>query len=118
MRGLLRTAPRCCADVCRAAKVSCAGAAGAQAFSAERMPLFCDVALPVPLDRTFTYAVGEEQRPAVGGRVVGPVQALRVQHGGRDAEHEGGDEEGVLHRHAGNLCWMATTERSRRVSGE
>ena len=33
------------------------------------MPAFCDVAVPVPLDRAFTYALGE-QVPAVGARVL------------------------------------------------
>ena len=33
--------------------------------------LYCDVALPVPLDATFTYAAGELD-PVVGGRVVVP----------------------------------------------
>ncbi len=30
------------------------------------MPVYCEVALPVPLDRTFTYAVGADQRPTRG----------------------------------------------------
>jgi primosomal protein N' (replication factor Y) len=34
------------------------------------MPQFCDVALPVPLDATFTYRVAEGQMPVVGGRVI------------------------------------------------
>jgi primosomal protein N' (replication factor Y) len=33
------------------------------------MPLFCDVALPVPLDQTFTYAVNGVV-PMVGARVL------------------------------------------------
>ncbi|HTW46890.1 MAG TPA: primosomal protein N' [Acidobacteriaceae bacterium] len=33
------------------------------------MPAYCDVAVPVPLDRVFTYAVGE-QAPAIGARVL------------------------------------------------
>ncbi|HEX4038200.1 MAG TPA: primosomal protein N' [Acidobacteriaceae bacterium] len=37
------------------------------------MPQFCDVALPVPLDRAFTYAVGREA-PIVGGRVLVPFR--------------------------------------------
>ena len=37
------------------------------------MPLYCDVALPVPLDRVFTYALGESQ-PAVGARVLVPFR--------------------------------------------
>jgi primosomal protein N' (replication factor Y) len=38
------------------------------------MPYFCEVALPVPLDRTFTYAVREEQQPARGKRVIAPFR--------------------------------------------
>lgn len=37
------------------------------------MPLYCDVALPVPLDRAFTYAV-EQRTPAVGARVLVPFR--------------------------------------------
>jgi primosomal protein N' (replication factor Y) len=37
------------------------------------MPEFCDVALPVPLDRVFTYLAGEPQ-PAVGARVLVPFR--------------------------------------------
>src|SRR5579875_1090411 len=35
------------------------------------MPVYCDVALPVPLDRAFTYAIGQET-PVVGARVLVP----------------------------------------------
>ncbi len=39
------------------------------------MPLFCDVALPVPLDRVFTYSVNDEaELPAVGCRVIVPFR--------------------------------------------
>ncbi|GAC1358033.1 MAG: hypothetical protein NVSMB3_04990 [Acidobacteriaceae bacterium] len=41
------------------------------------MPLFCDVALPVPLERMFTYAVGERV-PAVGARVLVPFSGQRL----------------------------------------
>ena len=41
------------------------------------MPLFCDVALPVPLDRSFTYAVGE-RAPRVGARVLVPFSGQRL----------------------------------------
>ncbi|HEY1767375.1 MAG TPA: primosomal protein N' [Terracidiphilus sp.] len=34
----------------------------------------CEVALPVPLDRTFTYAVGDGQRPRRGARVIAPFR--------------------------------------------
>jgi len=37
------------------------------------MPAFCDVALPVPLDRAFTYALNGQQ-PPVGGRVLVPFR--------------------------------------------
>lgn len=37
------------------------------------MPAYCDVAVPVPLDRAFTYAVGE-QAPSVGARVLVPFR--------------------------------------------
>ena len=38
------------------------------------MPSYCEVALPVPLDRTFTYAVREGQRPLRGARVIVPFR--------------------------------------------
>ena len=38
------------------------------------MPAFCDVALPVPLDRVFTYATSEACQPAIGCRVVVPFR--------------------------------------------
>src|SRR5271168_3780645 len=39
------------------------------------MPSFCDVALPVPLDRVFTYSVNDEaEPPAVGCRVIVPFR--------------------------------------------
>ena len=37
------------------------------------MPAFCDVALPVPLDRAFTYALGDAA-PAIGARVLVPFR--------------------------------------------
>jgi primosomal protein N' (replication factor Y) len=37
------------------------------------VPAFCDVALPVPLDRTFTYALGPAT-PSVGARVLVPFR--------------------------------------------
>jgi primosomal protein N' (replication factor Y) len=36
------------------------------------MPTYCEVALPVPLDHTFTYGVREEQTPLRGARVIVP----------------------------------------------
>ena len=38
------------------------------------MPLYCEVALPVPLERTFTYAVQEGQHPQRGTRVIAPFR--------------------------------------------
>jgi len=38
------------------------------------MPACCEVALPVPLDRAFTYAVREGQRPQRGARVIAPFR--------------------------------------------
>jgi primosomal protein N' (replication factor Y) (superfamily II helicase) len=37
------------------------------------MPAFCDVALPVPLDRAFTYAI-EHTIPSIGARVLVPFR--------------------------------------------
>src|ERR1700754_4774556 len=41
------------------------------------MPLFCDVALPVPLDQTFTYSVNGTA-PVVGVRVLVPFSGQRL----------------------------------------
>jgi primosomal protein N' (replication factor Y) (superfamily II helicase) len=38
------------------------------------MPACCEVALPVPLDRTFTYAVRDGQAPRRGARVIAPFR--------------------------------------------
>ncbi len=39
------------------------------------MPRFCDVALPVPLDRVFTYCVNDQaEPPAIGCRVIVPFR--------------------------------------------
>ena len=38
------------------------------------MAIFCDVVLPVPLDRAFTYKLKNEDAPPVGGRVVVPFR--------------------------------------------
>jgi primosomal protein N' (replication factor Y) len=38
------------------------------------MPAYCEVALPVPLDRAFTYAVREGQLPRRGARVIVPFR--------------------------------------------
>jgi len=39
---------------------------------------FCDVALPVPLDIVFTYAVPDGMQPVVGGRVLVPFRQQRM----------------------------------------
>jgi primosomal protein N' (replication factor Y) (superfamily II helicase) len=38
------------------------------------MPAYCEVALPVPLDQTFTYSVREDQSPQRGARVIAPFR--------------------------------------------
>ncbi|MGD0548833.1 MAG: DEAD/DEAH box helicase, partial [Terracidiphilus sp.] len=38
------------------------------------MPAYCEVALPVPLDRVFTYAAPEGQLPRRGARVIVPFR--------------------------------------------
>ena len=42
------------------------------------MPDFCDVALPVPLDQTFTYKLPEGMEPQVGARVLVPFRQQRM----------------------------------------
>jgi len=42
------------------------------------MPLFCDVALAVPLDIAFTYAIPPGMEPVVGGRVLVPFRQQRL----------------------------------------
>jgi len=42
------------------------------------MPACCEVALPVPLDRVFTYAVREGQLPQRGARVVVPFNREKL----------------------------------------
>ena len=43
------------------------------------MPAFCDVAVPVPLDATFTYSIPENlPEPCVGGRVIVPFREKRL----------------------------------------
>ena len=38
------------------------------------MPAYCEIALPVPLDNTFTYAVRPDQGPLRGARVIAPFR--------------------------------------------
>src|SRR5450755_307671 len=42
------------------------------------MPLFCDIALAVPLDMVFTYAIPPGMEPVVGGRVLVPFRQQRM----------------------------------------
>jgi primosomal protein N' (replication factor Y) (superfamily II helicase) len=42
------------------------------------MPLFCDVALAVPLDMVFTYDIPPGMDPVVGGRVLVPFRQQRL----------------------------------------
>src|ERR1019366_305539 len=42
------------------------------------MPLFCDVALAVPLEMAFTYAIPPGMEPVVGGRVLVPFRQQRM----------------------------------------
>lgn len=42
------------------------------------MPLFCDVALAVPLDLVFTYSIPAGMEPVVGGRVLVPFRQRRM----------------------------------------
>ncbi len=42
------------------------------------MPLYCDVALPVPVDRAFTYSI-EGTPPVIGGRVLVPFRREQMQ---------------------------------------
>jgi primosomal protein N' (replication factor Y) len=42
------------------------------------MSLFCDVALAVPLDMVFTYAIPPGTEPVVGGRVLVPFRQQRM----------------------------------------
>ncbi len=42
------------------------------------MPLFCDVALAVPLDMVFTYGIPPGMEPVVGGRVLVPFRQQRL----------------------------------------
>jgi primosomal protein N' (replication factor Y) len=42
------------------------------------MPIYCEVALPVPLDQTFTYAARDGQRPQRGARVIAPFRSEKL----------------------------------------
>jgi primosomal protein N' (replication factor Y) (superfamily II helicase) len=45
---------------------------------AQPMSEFCDVAVPVPLDTTFTYRIPQGIAPVVGGRVLVPFRQQRM----------------------------------------
>jgi len=47
-------------------------------YPSNQMPEFCDVALAVPLDMVFTYRVGADAVPVVGGRVLVPFRQQRM----------------------------------------
>jgi primosomal protein N' (replication factor Y) (superfamily II helicase) len=60
------------------------------------MPLFCDVALPVPLDQTFTYSVNGATSgtgPVVGARVLVPFSGQKLM-GVVVRVHEDAPDEG------------------------
>ena len=42
------------------------------------MPLYCDVAVPVPLDAHYTYRIDPEHPPALGGRVIVPFRSEKL----------------------------------------
>ena len=42
------------------------------------MPAYCEIALPVPLDHTFTYAVRDGQSPQRGARVIAPFRSEKL----------------------------------------
>src|SRR5256885_1351011 len=42
------------------------------------MPDFCDVALPVPLDTAYTYAIADGMQPVIGGRELVPFRQQRL----------------------------------------
>jgi primosomal protein N' (replication factor Y) (superfamily II helicase) len=42
------------------------------------MPAYCEVALPVPLDRVFTYAIRAGQQPRRGARVIAPFRKEKL----------------------------------------
>jgi primosomal protein N' (replication factor Y) (superfamily II helicase) len=73
------------------------------------MPEFCEVALPVPLDRTFTYAVPDGPSPVRGSRVIAPFRnekliGIVLSVGGKpDTEYEIRPLEAVLDEDDGPL---------------
>jgi primosomal protein N' (replication factor Y) (superfamily II helicase) len=73
------------------------------------MPEFCEVALPVPLDRTFTYSVPNGQMPVRGSRVIAPFRnekliGIVMSVGARsDVEYEIRPLEAVLDEDDGPL---------------
>jgi primosomal protein N' (replication factor Y) len=74
------------------------------------MSEFCEIALPVPLDRTFTYALREGQNPVRGSRVIAPFRnekligiVMSVGAKPADAEYEIRPLEAVLDQDEGPL---------------
>ena len=57
--------------------LSACGVSRRYALVSDAMSNFCDVALPVPLDRTFTYTVNGVE-PAIGARVLVPFGGQRL----------------------------------------
>jgi primosomal protein N' (replication factor Y) (superfamily II helicase) len=88
------------------------------------MPEFCELALPIPLDRTFTYSLGEGQHPVRGSRVIVPFRnekligiVMSVGAKPADADYEIRPLEAVLDEDDGPLLsedlltlaeWIAT----------
>src|SRR5208282_5075491 len=54
------------------------GDSTALVYAVVSMPIFCDVALAVPLDMVFTYAIPAGMEPVVGGRVLVPFRQQRM----------------------------------------
>ena len=52
------------------------------------MPAYCEVALPVPLDRTFTYAIRDGQKPQRGARVIVPFRNEKLIGDGDGADRD------------------------------
>ena len=67
------------------------------------MPAYCEVALPVPLDRTFTYAVREGQLPQRGARVIVPFRNEKLIGVVTGAERQGAG--GCLRCGFWRRCW-------------
>jgi primosomal protein N' (replication factor Y) len=86
------------------------------------MPGYCEIALPVPIDRTFTYVLRDGQNPLRGARVIVPFRnekliGIVMSVGGKpDADYEIRPLEAVLDEEDGPILgeellslaeWMA-----------